>query len=135
MNSEVASALRVLKEYSGIKTKIPASETEKVELQKSLLLIIHEADYCNLGICASSYDEGFSALQSYLKAFGYVLDISRRHGVDGDEPIYIKFNGEKLSHMVSDYSGEYRGVLITIFSDVNDSILGTYGHLPLSLFD
>ncbi|AFZ48558.1 protein of unknown function DUF1824 [Cyanobacterium stanieri PCC 7202] len=134
MSSEVSSALRVLKEYSGIKTKIPASETEKIELQKSLLSVIHEADYCNVGICASSYDEGFSALQNYLKAFDYVLDISR-HEVDGDEPIYIKFNGEKLSHTVSDYSGEYRGVLITIFSDVNDSILGTYGHLPLSLFD
>lgn len=134
MNSEVGSALRVLKEYSGIETKIPASKKDKIDLQKSLLLIIHEADYCNLGICASSYNEGFSALQNYLKAFDYVLDISR-HEFDGNQPIYIKFNGEKLSHMVSDYSGEYRGVLVTIFSGVNDSILGTYGHLPLSLFD
>ncbi|WP_069790591.1 DUF1824 family protein [Cyanobacterium sp. IPPAS B-1200] len=134
MNSEVSSALQVLKEYSGIETKIPASEEKKVELQKSLLLIVAKADYFNLGVCASSYDEGFSALNSYLRAFDYVLDLSRDK-VDSDVPIYIKFNGERLSKMVSDYSGDYRGVLITIFCDTDESILGTYGHLPLSLFD
>ncbi|AUC60788.1 DUF1824 domain protein of unknown function [Cyanobacterium sp. HL-69] len=134
MNSEVSSALQVLKEYSGIETKIPASEEEKVRLQKSLLLIVAEADYFNLGICASSYDEGFSALGSYLRAFDYEFDISRDE-VDNDVPIYIKFNGEKLSKIVSEYSGNYRGVLVTIFCETNESILGTYGHLPLFLFD
>ncbi|MGY6530695.1 MAG: DUF1824 family protein [Cyanobacterium sp.] len=134
MNSEVSSALQVLKGYSGLKTKIPASEEEKIELQKSLLLVVAEADYFNLGICSSSYDEGFSGLNSYLRAFGYELDISRDE-TDGNAPTYIKFNGERLSKIVSEYTGDYRGVLVTIFSDVNESILGTYGHLPLFLFD
>ncbi|MDJ0594500.1 MAG: DUF1824 family protein [Pleurocapsa sp. MO_226.B13] len=48
-------------------------------------------------------------------------------------PVYLKFSTQKMSYYSSEYTGEYRGVLVSIQSE-DDLIAGTYGHFPLDLF-
>jgi DNA polymerase III delta prime subunit len=134
MNIDVNQALTILKQYSGIELKIINSQEEKETLQSALKLIVNLSDYQNLGICASTTKEAFDTLKNYLYAFGYSQDIAINSSLE-NKPVYLKFSTERMSYNLSDYQGEYRGVLITIFADFDDKIIGTYGHLPIDLFD
>lgn len=132
---DVHQALKILKDYSCIEIKHPNSDQEKEELKQAVLLITSLSEWENLGICASNSQEGFKALKNYLIALGYKENLLPQNITENNDPVYIKFNTEKYSHFISDYSGEYRGVLMTIFAEDNDQIVGTYGHLPLDLFN
>ncbi|WP_373478761.1 DUF1824 family protein [Geminocystis sp.] len=134
MNQDINKALNLLKKYSGIELKIVNSEEEKQALQSALKLIVSLSDNENLGICASTEKEAFNTLQNYLKALGYSFNLEDNLLFE-NKAIYLKFSTEKMSYYVSDYQGEYRGVLITIFADSQDEIIGTYGYLPLNLFN
>lgn len=134
MNLDVNQALTILKQYSGIELKIINSQEEKETLQSALKLIVNLSDYQNLGICASTTQEAFDSLKKYLQALGYSQDITINSSLE-NKPVYLKFSTERMSYNLSDYQGKYRGVLITIFADFDDKIVGTYGHLPIDLFD
>ena len=133
MNQE--KALNLLKQFSCIETKKINSQAQKEELAQALILISNLSESQNLGICADHAILGFKALKSYLHALGYESDSYPEAQILGDQPIYLKFSTERMSYSTSNYGGEYRGVLVTIFSDYNEDIIGTYGHLPLDLFD
>jgi len=134
MTSNLNQALEILKQYSCAEPKTPNSEAEKQKLSEAVKLIAHQSDSINIGVCASNLQEGFEALNTYLKGLDYPVTFEMSTTQSKIDPVYIKFNGEKMSHIVSEYSGEYRGVLITVFAYSNEQIMGTYGHLPLNLF-
>jgi len=127
-------ASKILKSYDDsiqvINTK-PLAELD--ELRNSLLLVANLSTSQNLGICASDFQQGFSALTSYLEAFGYQINLEQDKANQSHEPVYLKFSTQKMSYYSSEYTGEYRGVLVSYQSE-DDLIAGTYGHFPLNLF-
>ncbi|MDY6781240.1 MAG: DUF1824 family protein [Cyanobacteriota bacterium] len=130
----IPEARKLLKTYSCIQTRTVESDVEKEQLRQALLLLTQASDYENLGICADSAEQGFTALTSYLKAMGYETALENVNLTEAPAPIYIKFNTQKLAHYCDRYVGEYRGVLVSCQSE-DDEVNGTYGHLPLDLFE
>lgn len=133
MTQNIDQALKILKEFSCIDIKLIESEAQKQQLQQALKLIVSLSDDQNFGICASSTSEVFNSLKEYLQALGYSENIKANFPIE-NKPVYLKFSTERKSYNINDYQGKYRGVLITIFADFNDKIIGTYGYLPLDLF-
>lgn len=132
-NPTVDEAIKILKSYSCIEQKKVETETEKEELRQALILISSLSEAQNFGVCADNGAQGFAALSSYLTALGYEVDLDRESISQSQEPIYIKFNTERMSHFSDAYEGNYRGVLVACRSP-NEAIAGIYGHLPLDLF-
>lgn len=130
-NLTVDEALKILKQYSCIQIKTVNSPAEKEQLRAALLLITSTSEWENLGICADNSSTAFATLSSYLKALGYTTKIENIPEIN--RPIYLKYNTQKMSHYLDSYTGAYRGVLVTCFSEENPAIAGTYGHLPLDL--
>jgi hypothetical protein len=132
-NLTIDNALEILKKYSCSKIQTIKSAEEKDDLKEALLLITSLSEWENLGICANNAQEAFIALKSYLTAFGYKDNIVNQDIPILEESIYLKFNTQKMSFYMDSYSGEYRGVLVSIQGE-NDKLSGTYGHFPLDLF-
>lgn len=135
MTFSIDQALNILKQYSCLETKEINSPEDKEDLQKALMLIVKLSDRQNIGICADNQTQALIALTNYLNTFGYQFNQSSFNlDKDTEKPVYIKFNTLKESFFIDDYEGNYRGVLITIFSENIEQIIGTYGYLPLNLF-
>jgi hypothetical protein len=135
MNHEqIDRTLKLLSTYSCSQSTTSISDSEKEQLRQALLLIVDLSEWQNLGICADNSTQGFAALSSYLKAFGYQSDFNTESVNSLDEPVYIKFNSQRMTHYLDSYSGEYRGVLVACQAE-DDRISGTYGHFPLDLFN
>lgn len=132
-NLTVESAQKLLESFSCINVK-PVESSEKALIRQALLLLTNLADYQNLGICADTASEGLSALSSYVQALGYEVTINQADVASLISPVYIKFNGQRQTYYLDSYTGTYRGVLISCQSLQNESLNGTYGHLPLDLF-
>ena len=110
------------------------TQSEKVLIRQALLLLTNLSDYQNLGICADNAAQGFTALESYLKALGYEAPLEQVDSKSLVGPVYIKFSTQRGSYYLDSYTGQYRGVLVSCQSLANESVNGTYGHLPLDLF-
>ncbi|OCQ96345.1 hypothetical protein BCD67_25490 [Oscillatoriales cyanobacterium USR001] len=129
----VEEAQKIIETFTCLDMRIMPSNLEREQLRKALLLLANSSDYQMLGICASSIEEGFLALEAYLKALGYEANLDyTTKSVDGS--VYIKFNTLKGSYYVDSYNGTFRGVLVSCQSSIEGGINGTYGHLPLDLF-
>ena len=126
-------ALKIIKSYDCAKPTNTSSPIELQELGNSLLLVTSLSSSYNLGICADNFQQGFTALAIYLEAFGDRINLEQDNVSQSSEPVYLKFSTQKMSYYSSAYTGEYRGVLISIQSE-DDLIVGTYGHFPLNLF-
>lgn len=126
-------ALEIVKSYDCAQVTNTESAIEPESLRNSLLLVTSLSSSQNLGICADDSQQGFAALASYLEAFGYQSNLEQDKANQSHEPVYLKFSTQKMSYYSSEYTGEYRGVLISYQSE-DDSIAGTYGHFPLNLF-
>jgi len=133
-NLTVEEAQKILGNFSCMDTKSVDSESEKALIRQALLLITSESDYQNLGICADSAAQGFLALETYLHALGYAAKLDRSDITSFVGSVYIKFNTQRESYYLDSYTGKYRGVLVSCQSSEDESINGTYGHLPLDLF-
>lgn len=133
-NLTVEENLEILNSYSCSQTTNIESESDRERLRQALLFIVDSSEWQNLGICANNSEEGFRALFDYLKAFGYQYNLEKDVIEIKTNPIYIKFNSQRMSHYIDDYIGEYRGVLISCQSE-NDELSGTYGHFALDLFN
>ena len=132
-NLTLDKALKIVKSYDCAQVTNTSSSIEPEELRNSLLLVASLSSSQNLGICADDFQQGFAALASYLKAFGYQCNLEKENVSISLSPVYLKFSTQKMSYYSSEYTGEYRGVLVSIQSE-DDSIAGTYGHFPLDLF-
>jgi len=130
----VEAAQQILKDFTCLDMQSVASPLEKQALREAILLVASLSDYQMLGVCATSTDEGFSALETYLKALGYQAVLDRNAGSTFTGSVYIKFNTLKGSYYVDGYPGTYRGVLVSCQFYSEDGVSGTYGHLPLDLF-
>ena len=126
-------ALEVVRSYDCAQITNTSSSIEPEELRNSLLLVTNLSSSQNLGICADDFQQGFAALTSYLGAFGYQCNLEEENVSNSSEPVYLKFSTQKMSYYSKQYTGEYRGVLVSIQSE-DDLIAGTYGHFPLNLF-
>jgi hypothetical protein len=132
-NLTLDKALKILRSYDCNEGINNDKLVELEKLRKSLLLITSLSSSKNLGICADDSQQGFAALASYLAAFGYQSHFDREIISQSSEPVYLKFNTQKMSYYLDKYTGKYRGVLVSCQSE-DDSIAGTYGHFPLDLF-
>jgi hypothetical protein len=129
----IADARPCLLAFSCVKPKQVESDAEKQHLQAALRLFSDAAAWENLGVCAETAEQGFTALSQYLEALGYDFDRDKVDLSSCPAPIYIKFNGQKQSYLTDSYDGGYRGVLVS-FQAEDDRVCGTYGHFPLDLF-
>jgi len=133
-NFSVEEAQKILESYSCIESKAAHFEADKALIRQALLLIRSRSDYQNLGICAESAEQGFLALETYLKALGYDVPLEESPSAAVAGPVYIKFSTQRMSYYLDAYTGNYRGVLVSCQSIEDPSVNGTYGHLPLDLF-
>lgn len=132
-NLTLDQALKILKSYDCASVSNTESLVETEQLRNSLLMITNLASSQNLGICADDSQQGFATLTNYLAALGYQNDFEGENVPHSSEPVYIKFNTQKMSYYLDEYTGKYRGVLVSCQSE-DDLIAGTYGHFPLDLF-
>lgn len=130
----LSDARSILDSFSSTQTKLAKSEAEKEQLRQALSLVVELAEGENLGVCADNGEQGYRALRQYLQALGYDISFAAVDLAATPAPIYIKFNCQKLSHFCDSYTGDYRGVLVSCQSE-DDRVNGTYGHLPLDLFE
>ncbi|MEL6441193.1 MAG: DUF1824 family protein [Cyanobacteria bacterium J06621_8] len=133
-NLTLEQALKILRSYDCVRPSSTEGTIEPEQLRNSLLMIVRLSDSQNLGICADNFNQGFTALSSYIEAFGYQLKLEQDNSVPESEPVYLKFSSQKMSYYSSQYEGTYRGVLISC-QDEADVVAGTYGHFPLDLFN
>ncbi|PZD71830.1 hypothetical protein C1752_04512 [Acaryochloris thomasi RCC1774] len=101
------------------------------ETQAALCRVIDASDDQILGILASTFTQGISALNDYAKALGHSIS-QPLEPVEG--PIYIKFNPQTNLCYCESYTGEHRGVLVSCQSAVEGGLNHMYGHLPLDLW-
>jgi Domain of unknown function (DUF1824) len=127
------TALKILKSYDCAQVTNTELLIEPEQLRNSLQLVTSLSSSQNLGICADDFQQGFLALASYLEAFGYQSNLEQENVSQSSEPVYLKFSTQKMSYYSDQYTGEYRGVLVSCQSE-DDLIAGTYGHFPLDLF-
>jgi Domain of unknown function (DUF1824) len=132
-DSTTIEALKLLRSFSCSNNQNPLTANEKNELRQALLLIVPLSDWQNLGICADNSQQGLVALAAYLERLGYPVNFALESTPSIDEPVYLKFNSQKMSYYIDTYNGEYRGVLVACQGE-DDRINGTYGHFPLDLF-
>jgi hypothetical protein len=131
---ELTQARKLLDQYSCTEQKFVNSQQEKEQLQTALQEITKESEWENLGICAENTEDAITALKSYLTALGY--DINRVNFEEASQlntPVYIKFSTKQMGFYQDNYTGDYRGVLVSCQAE-DDLIAGVYGHLPLDLF-
>ena len=136
LTPEFQSAQQLLIRFSSVESRSVSSEAEQQQLQQAVLHFTELSEQQNLGICADNLSQGVIALTRYLNAMGYgVPDAPESVDAAEDEPIYIKFSTQRMSYYVESYSGQDRGVLMSCQSSQHDALNGTYGYLPLNLFD
>lgn len=109
------------------------SNQERQTIRADLLWLNEMSEYQTLGICADSITEAEAALKGYVAALAQPinLDLPEQAGA-----VFLKFNTLKNAWYVDEYSGEFRGVLVTYHTSEPelDNINGTYGPFPLDLF-
>ena len=132
-NLTLDEALKILNLYSCAQVKNTEVPVEKEQLRQALLLVTSLSESENLGVCADDAQQGLTALKGYLEALGYQSNLEPNPDSDNKEPVYIKFNTQKMSYYLDKYIGKYRGVLVSCQAE-DDKIVGTYGHFPLDLF-
>lgn len=133
LSPELAAAIAILKQKSCVETPVSESEAERETLRRNIQLACREAEWENLGICADNATMAVETARQYLQALGYTPNLAIDVTEWADQPVYFKFNTQKMSHYLDGYEGNYRGVLLALQSE-EDALAGTYGHFPLDLF-
>lgn len=134
MSPSLTAARQLLDQYSCVEQKQITSDAERQALQNALLQIVEASGGENFGICADDAQQGYRALGSYLAACGYPVSFNWEAIAPDPAPVYIKFISTTQKHYAEPYEGQYRGVLVSCQSE-DDVVNGTYGHLPLDLFN
>jgi len=131
---DIKQARKLLDQYNCTEQKSVKTEQEKEKLQTAIQQITQESEWENLGICADNTEQAIKALKSYLSALGYEINRINLEQVSAvNTPVYIKFSTKQMGFYQDNYTGEYRGVLVSCQAE-DDLIAGVYGHLPLDLF-
>ncbi len=132
LKSELKAALDLLESYSCVESK-PVSD--RTAVCTALKLVVGHSAHQNLGICADDAPAALAALVAYSKAFGYRVQIKPADYQNQCRPVYLKFNGQHNSYYLAEYSGSYRGVLVSCLGSEDDRVNGTFGNFPLGLFE
>jgi hypothetical protein len=133
------TADRFLRSFLCHEGEIQLTPEDPAHIRQALAILVAQADFLTLGICAESVEEGVTALNSYLKGLGqsWRADETTLTGTlvaETSDPIYLKGNTRTEKLYGDRYTGPYRGVLVACQSDYAETVVGTYGHFPLSLF-
>jgi len=132
---ELTQARKLLDQFSCTEQKTVKTQQQKQELQTAIKEIVKESEWENLGVCAENTQQAIQTLKTYLTAFGYVLNQVDFNQVEQlKTPVYIKFSTKQMGFYQDNYTGDYRGVLVSCQAE-DDLIAGVYGHLPLDLFN
>lgn len=107
------------------------SKPSRPETQAALCRVVDASDDQILGILASTFAQGVSALNDYATALGHSVS-QTLEPVEG--PVYIKFNPQTNLCYCESYTGEHRGVLVSCQSAIEGGLNYMYGHLPLDLW-
>ncbi len=136
-NTDITEAVKFLKIFSCTEPTPDLENSETQKLRTALLLVTQEAEWENIGICADNLTQAVTALQSYLHALGYKHSLDqqaeKQTEIKPTEPVYIKFNTQKMSLYSDAYTGNSRGVLVATQGS-EEAVLGTFGYFPLDLF-
>lgn len=130
------AARQLLVRFSAVEARAVASEAEKQQLQEAVLRFVDLSEHQNLGVCADNAEAGVAALTAYLQAMGYGLPAEPESAEESElGPVYLKFSTQRMAYYVEPYEGRDRGVLLACQSSQHDALNGTFGFLPLDLFD
>ncbi|QFZ91790.2 DUF1824 family protein [Synechococcus elongatus] len=133
MDTNWMAAEQRLQQYRCQTEAIDWSPTERQQVCADLRILVAAADFLTLGICAETSAAAQDALAMYWDALQQpALDPTDLPTIA--EPCFLKANGRSGRLLLDPYEGDYRGVLITVHSDLADGPSGTYGHFPLDLF-
>ncbi|MGK7944314.1 MAG: DUF1824 family protein [Microcystaceae cyanobacterium] len=129
------TALKLLHSFSLPSVKPMKSDAEKEELRQAIRLVVSRSEWENLGICADTASQAIASLNSYLKALEYepITVTEEILPKELGNAVYLKYNSQKNTYYLDNYTGNYRGVLISCQGE-NDQITGTFGHFPLDLY-
>ena len=132
---ELTQARKLLDQFSCTEQKSVENQQQKQELQTAIQAIVKESEWENLGVCADHTQQAIKALKTYLITFGYSINQVNFDQVEQlNTPVYIKFSTKQMAFYQDNYTGDYRGVLVSCQAE-DDLIAGVYGHLPLTLFE
>jgi hypothetical protein len=139
MTLTLTAAQTLLEQYSCLESQSLPALAAVSELQMALRQVVSASDRQIFGVCAETLSAGWSGLQIYLQSLGLAVPSPDSLGAMDPEqvtgPVYIKFNSSNGRCFWEPYTGVFRGVLVSCQSDFDDGINGTYGHLPLDLFN
>ncbi|MDR9402737.1 MAG: DUF1824 family protein [Halothece sp. Uz-M2-17] len=131
---ELTQARKLLDQYSCTEQKSVKTQQEKQNLQAAIKQMTQESEWENLGVCADNTQQAITALKEYLTAFGYDIKPINFEQVSAlESSVYIKFSTKQMGFYQDNYTGDYRGVLVSCQAE-DELIAGVYGHLPLDLF-
>jgi hypothetical protein len=125
----------ILQDFVCTQGRAIPSTAKQHQVQRAIVKVVQLSDYQTIGICADTAEQALVALEAYLQAFGQTRDPVATSVPTLQSGIYLKFNTQRRSLYWDAYMGPHRGVLVTCQSNQPDETGGTYGHLPLSLFD
>jgi hypothetical protein len=125
----------ILQDFVCTQGRVISSMAEQHQVQQAMIKVVQLSDYQTIGICADTVEQALVALDGYLQAFGQTRNSVATSVPNLESGVYLKFNTQRRSLYWDAYVGPYRGVLVTCQSDQPDGAGGTYGHLPLSLFN
>jgi len=134
MSLPLEATLKLLRSYSCVTPKTVTPE-EKLPLQEAIVEVVKRSEGLgiNFGICADTTAQALQALCNYLKGLGYTIELGNIPEDSLPGVTYLKYNLQRQAFYVDEYTGTYRGVLISCQGD--EDLSGTYGYFPLDLFD
>lgn len=133
MSEDWTTAEQRLQQYRCQTDALDLSPEACQQLCADLQTLVAAADFLTLGICAETVAAAQTALAGYWAALQQpALDSAELPVIA--EPCFLKANGRTGRILLEPYEGTYRGVLITVHSDLAEGPSGTYGHFPLNLF-
>jgi hypothetical protein len=130
----VAAARQFLNQFICLKTMPNLTADEKAQVIRALRFLVDQSDFQTYGVCADTVDSGLQALKDYLAGLGHDVDADPSKTENADGAVYIKYNLRNGQCYLDGYPGTARGVLVTCHGCEDEAANGTYGHLPLDLF-
>lgn len=128
------AADRCLRQFICQGPELQLTEPQRADIRQALHILVAQADFLTLGVCADTVEAALTGLQGYLNALGQSVSSPEPELLDLHGPVYLKANTRTQGLYGDRYTGPYRGILVACQSDYADVITGTYGHFPLDLF-
>lgn len=115
-----------------------SAESWQPPLRASCRSLVAQSRRVMMGICACNVEMGLAALKAWVSDLG--LPKGKLFGMDVNGVptppkglVFIKYNSDDGDAIISDYDGNYRGVILT--TELTNGGFRQFGHLPLGLYE